>query len=84
MGAKWEKMFCDCWPLFRLFVWEICLTNRFKSSGESQYSDQLWSNNILVLLFEGPKPNTSMIVGFPTPGAPLIMDFIIPKVLSEK
>ena len=46
------------------------------------YLDQLWSNKILVSLWEGPKPPNSKISGFVTPGEPLFMDFNIPKRLQ--
>ena len=43
------------------------------------YSDQFWSNNILALLREGPKPNIFMISGFMSPGEPLFMDLDLQK-----
>ena len=45
--------------------------------------EQFWSNNILVLLCDGPKPNISMISGFLSPGEPLFMDLNIPKILQK-
>ena len=47
------------------------------------YSDQFWSNKISVLLWEGPKPNMSMIYGFVSPGETLFMDLDIPKYLKN-
>ena len=47
------------------------------------YSDQFWSNTILVLLCEGPKPNISMIDGLLTPGEPVFMDINIPKYFKR-
>ena len=47
------------------------------------YSYQFWSNEMLVLLLERPKPNISMISGFLSPGGPLFMDLNVPKY-SEK
>ena len=44
----------------------------------------VWSNNIAVLLCEGPKPPSSMISGFLSPGGPLFMDFNnIPNYSNE-
>ena len=45
--------------------------------------DQFWSNKILVLLCEGPKPHNSMISEFVTPWGPLFIDFNIPKCFNE-
>ena len=42
-----------------------------------------WSNEILVLLGEGPKPNMSMVSGFVNPQKPLFMDLNIQKILHE-
>ena len=39
------------------------------------YSDQFWSNKILVLLCEGLKPNISTIPGFLSPWELLFMHF---------
>ena len=43
------------------------------------YSDQFWSNQISVLLLEGPKSPNSMISGFLSPWEPLFIDLDIPK-----
>ena len=43
------------------------------------YLDQFWSNKILVLLCEGPKPPNSMIYWFLSPGEPVFMHLDIPK-----
>ena len=45
------------------------------------YSDQLRSNKISVLLWKGPKPPNSMIYGFLDPGAPSFRDLNIPNLL---
>ena len=46
---------------------------------QGNYSDQFWSNKILVLVCEGPKLNMSMISGFLDPWDPSFMDLNIPK-----
>ena len=43
------------------------------------YLDQFWSNQILALSLEKPKPNIFMIAGFFNPGEPLFIDLNIPK-----
>ena len=60
-GAKiaWTNNVCDVLQWFALFLWKICLDNRFKSS--ENHSDQFWSNKLLVSLCEGPKPQNSTI-----------------------
>ena len=55
--------------------------NRFNSSGN--YLDQCWSNKILVWLCEGPKPQNSMISGFPDPWNPVFIDLNIPNYFNE-
>ena len=48
-----------------VFLWKICLNNRFKSPGE--LFRFIWAHKIPILLSEGPKPNISMISGFWNP-----------------
>ena len=49
-----------------------------------KYSDQFWSNEISVLLCEGPKLNIFMISGFLTPGGrPLFIDLKIPNYFKQ-
>ena len=48
-------------------MWKYVEIIGLKAPGN--YSDQLWFNEILVLLCEGPKRNISMISGFGIPGA---------------
>ena len=45
------------------------------------YLDQFWSDKILVLLCEGPKPQKSMISGFVEPLGTLIYGFRYTKRL---
>ena len=47
------------------------------------YSDQVGSNEISVLLCEGPKPPNSIISGFVNPWDHLFMDFTIPNYLTK-
>ena len=57
------------------YVWVKCVEiTSLKAPGN--YSDQFWSNKILVLLCEGQKPNISMISAFLNPWSPVFMDFI--------
>ena len=46
-------------------------------------SGSFWSNEISVLLCEGPKPPNSMISNFLSPGEPLFIDLDIPNYLNE-
>ena len=57
------------------YVEVICL----KAPGN--YSHQFWSNNVSVLLYEGPKPPTSIISGLASPWELLFMDLNLPKIL---
>ena len=59
---KWDKIL---YAFFNLF-WVIYMESFFKIGLEAlgNYSDQFWSNKILVLLCEEPKPPNSMISGF--------------------
>ena len=47
------------------------------------YSDQFWSNKIVVLLCVEPKPNISMTSGFVRSWEPVFMDLNIPKYYNE-
>ena len=86
-----------CWLFFRP-VWgktnyAICghLLNSFYGkdveilglNAPGNYSASCWTNKILVLLCEEPKPNMFMISGYLTPGEPLFMTFNIPKILQR-
>ena len=51
-----------------LFVWKYFLIISLKAPGN--YLDQFGSNKMSVSLWEGPKPDTSMISGFLTPESP--------------
>ena len=53
------------------------------SKAPGNYLDQFWSNRILVLLCEGPKPANSMISGFLSPGGTLFMGFNIPNYYKK-
>ena len=47
------------------------------------YSHQFWSNMFNVLLLERPRPHSSMISGFLSPGEPLFIDLNIPKYFKD-
>ena len=72
VGSFLKNMFCVFrdsyyyYYFYGTYVQIICL----KAPGN--YSDQLWSNKILVLLGEGPTPNIFMISGFLSPGVAFV------------
>ena len=47
------------------------------------YSDQFWSNKMLVFLWEGAKPDISMNYGLLDPWEPLSIDLDIPKYFKK-
>ena len=53
-------------------LWKINLS-------KGNYSEQFRSDEISVLLCEGPKPNICMNSGFLSPREPLFMDLNIPE-----
>ena len=81
MRENGKNNVCDCWSLFRFFLWKDVKIEGFKAHGN--YSDQFWSNQILALLCDGQKPNMSMISGCLTPRKSVFMDLIIPSYFKQ-
>ena len=64
-----------------LFMGKLVLIMCLKAP--RNYLDQFWSNKILVVLLEVPKPPNSMTSGFVAPGT-LIYGFVAPGTLYFK
>ena len=82
MGGNGKHNLCDVLSFSNYFYAKYVEIIGLKAPGN--YSASFWSNEISVILCEGPKPNISMISGFLEPWSPVFMAFIIPKILQRK
>ena len=67
--------------LFGYFAGKYVQITGLKAPGD--YSNQFWSDKILVLLCEGPKPPNSMVSGFLDPSDPLFLDLNRPEYFKH-